>query len=59
MNFYRKSTEEVISEQELIARYGTNKAIPELGIELASDTINRLQRKLQKLQYEEEQGSRS
>jgi hypothetical protein len=53
MNFYRKSTEELITEEELIARYGTNKAIPELGIELASDAFNRLSRKLSTLSNEQ------
>ena len=59
MNFYRKSTEAVITEEELIAKYGTNKPIPALGIEPLDEVINRLSRKLSKLSNEKEQGSRS
>jgi hypothetical protein len=59
MNFYRKSTEELFTEEELIAKYGTNQPIPELGIEPLDDVINRLSRKLSKLSNEKEQGSRS
>ena len=54
MNFYRKSTEEVITEEELIARYGTNKPIPALGIEPLEEVISRLSRKLSKLTNEKE-----
>ena len=59
MNFYRKSTEAVFTEEELIAKYGTNKPIPALGIEPLDEVINRLSRKLSKLSNEKEQGSRS
>ena len=59
MNFYRKSTEEIISEEDMIAKYGTNEPIPELGIEPLDEVINRLSRKLSKLSNEKEQGSRS
>ena len=59
MNFYRKSTEEVISEEDMIAKYGTNEPIPQLGIEPLDEAINRLSLKLSKLSNEKEQGSRS
>ena len=54
MNFYRKSTEEVISEEDLIAKYGSNEPIPELGIERLDEVINRLSRTLSKLSNEKE-----
>ena len=31
-NFYDRNDPEIITEQEMIDRYGTNKAIPELHI---------------------------
>jgi hypothetical protein len=32
MSFYQRFAPEVISDEEMIARYGTNKPIPQLNI---------------------------
>jgi hypothetical protein len=49
MNFYRKSTEEIISKEIMIARYGTCFPIPELGIEYVSVAFDRLSNQLAKV----------
>ena len=41
MNFYQRFSPEIITEQEMINRYGTNRPIPELNI-VSTDEAKRI-----------------
>ena len=40
-NFYDRNDPEIITEQQMISRYGTNRAIPELKI-VSTDEAKRI-----------------
>ena len=49
MKFYDRNDPEVISEEEMIKRFGTNKPIPQLAIVSVEEATNRLQAELKLL----------
>ena len=46
MNFYNQNTSEVITEEQMIARYGTKIAIPQLSIISAAEAKAALETKV-------------
>ena len=46
MNFYNRREIDVLTTEEMISRYGTNKSIPELGIVSTDVAIKALQTEL-------------